>query len=294
MTKRTDNAAAEAGTLHAYLRDISRLPRMTVDEERAAGARIQQGDEQALNRLVEANLRFVVSHAKRYRGLGVAFLDLIHEGNLGLIEAARRFDPSHNVKFISYAVWWIRQAIVHTLSDQGRIVSLPERLSGPAARLARHLSALSTELDRPPTMLELADDLDISESDAGALMQISGDDVSLSDRTGRADEGRGREVGDLLPQKIEPPVEEALVHEAVLEQLKLAIKQELSENERNVMLMRFGLDDGDAKTLQDIGDRLVPPVSRERVRQIEARAKEKLRRSTRLRGMRSALNGRIR
>ncbi len=290
MTKRGDNAAAEAETLHAYLSEIARLPRMTVDEEREAGARIQQGDEQALNRLVEANLRFVVSYAKRYRGLGVAFLDLIHEGNLGLIEAARRFDPSRNVKFITYAVWWIRQAIVHTLSDQSRIVSLPERLSGPAARLAQHLSKLATELERPPTMLELAADLDISESDADALMRISGDEVSLSDSTGRADQGGGRQVGDLLRQKTEPPVEESLVHEAVIDQLKLAIKNELSENERKVMLMRFGLDDGEAKTLQEIGDRLVPPVSRERVRQIEARAKEKLRRSSRLKGMRSALN----
>ena len=290
MTKQTDSRAAEADTLHVYLREIGRLPRMTVDEERAVGARIQQGDEQALNRLVEANLRFVVSYAKRYRGLGVAFLDLIHEGNLGLIEAARRFDPSHKVKFITYAVWWIRQRVVHALSDQSRIVSLPERLSGPAARLARHLSALSTELDRPPTMVELADDLDISESDAGALVHISGDEVSLNDRTGRTDEGGGRQIGDLLTQKTEPPVEEALVHEAVIEQLKLAIRKELNENERKVMLMRFGLDDGEAKTLQDIGDRLVPPVSRERVRQIEARAKEKLRRSTRLRGMRTALD----
>lgn len=290
MTKRTGNGAAEAATLHAYLREISRLPRMTADEERAAGARIQQGDEAALNRLVEANLRFVVSYAKRYRGLGVAFLDLIHEGNLGLIEAARRFDPSHNVKFITYAVWWIRQRVVHTLSDQGRIVSLPERLSGPAGRLASHRSALSAELDRPPTMVELADDLEISESDAGALMQVSGDDVSLNDRAGGSDEGDGRRIGDLLPQKTEPPVEEALVHEAVMEQLKLAIRKELNENERKVMLMRFGLDDGEAKTLQVIGERLVPPVSRERVRQIEERAKQKLRRSKRLRGMRSALN----
>jgi RNA polymerase primary sigma factor len=290
VTRRTDNASADAGTLNAYLIEISKLPRMTAADERAAGVLIQQGDAQALNRLVEANLRFVVSYAKRYRGLGVAFLDLIHEGNLGLIEAARRFDPSRDVKFITYAVWWIRQAIVHILSDQGRIVSLPERLSGPAARLASHLATLQAALDRPPTLLELGDDLDISESDAGALLQISGDEVSLNDRTGRADQGGGRQIGDLLPQQAVPPVEETLVHRAVLNQLKMAIRQELNRHERAVMLMRFGLDDGESKTLEQIGRRLVPPVSRERVRQIEARAKEKLRRSVRLRGMRNVLS----
>ena len=290
MTRRTDNASAEAETLHAYLHEIAQLPRMTAGEEHAAGLRIQQGDEQALNRLVEANLRFVVSYAKRYRGLGVPFLDLIHEGNLGLIEAARRFDPARNVKFITYAVWWIRQSVVHTLSDQSRIFSLPAKLSGPAARLGQHLASLVSQLDRQPTMHELAEDLDISDADADALMLISGDEVSLSDRIGRADEGGGRQVGDVLPQESEPPIDESLVQEAVVEQLRQAIRRELNDHERKVMMMRFGLDGGDPLTLQEVGDRLTPPVSRERVRQIEARAKEKLRRSRRLRGMRSALN----
>src|SRR5438874_2832492 len=119
----------DAGTLSAYLREIAKLPRLTVDEERALGARIREDrDELAITRLVEANLRFVVSYAKRYRGLGVSFLDLIHEGNLGLIEAARRFDPTRNVKFISYAVWWIREAMMHVLSYQMRAFSFPPKL----------------------------------------------------------------------------------------------------------------------------------------------------------------------
>jgi RNA polymerase primary sigma factor len=285
VTKRSDNPSAEAETLRAYLSEIAKIPRLSVEEEREVGRLAQAGDEAALQRLVEANLRFVVSYAKRYRGLGVPFLDLIHEGNLGLIEAARRFDPNRNVKFITYAVWWIRQSLLHILSDQSRIFSVPAKLSGPASRLSQHLLALSTQLERTPTTQELANDLDISEADAGALLQISGDEVSLSDHIGGADDRR--ELGDLLPQIMMPGVEDELVHEAVADQLHKAIN-ELGPKERLVMRMRFGLEGGEPQTLQEIGDRL--KLSRERVRQIESRAKEKLRRSVRLQGMKSALN----
>jgi RNA polymerase primary sigma factor len=287
VTRRSDNPSAEAETLRAYLSEIARIPRLTADEERDLGRRSQQGDDAAIQRLVEANLRFVVSYAKRYRGLGVAFLDLIHEGNLGLIEAARRFDPSRNVKFITYAVWWIRQSLLHILSDQSRIFSVPAKLSGPASRLSRHLAALSTALERAPTTQELADDLEISESDADALLQISGDEVSLSDRIGHGAQDDGRELGDLLPQIMMPSVDDELVHEAIASQLHKAI-DELGQKERLVMRMRFGLEGKEPLTLQEIGDRL--KLSRERVRQIESRAKEKLRRSVRLQGMKSALN----
>lgn len=285
MTRRSDNPSAEAETLRAYLSEIARIPRLTVDEEREIGRRAQTGDEAALTRLVEANLRFVVSYAKRYRGLGVPFLDLIHEGNLGLIEAARRFDPGRNVKFITYAVWWVRQSLLHILSDQSRIFSVPAKLSGPASRLSQHLAALSVQLERAPTTQELADDLEISEADAGALLQISGDEVSLSDHVGGADDRR--EIGDLLPQIMMPGVEDELVHEAIIDQLHKAL-DDLGPKERLVMRMRFGLEGGEPQTLQEIGDHL--KLSRERVRQIEARAKEKLRHSVRLRGMKSALN----
>jgi RNA polymerase primary sigma factor len=286
VAKRSIDPSADAETLRAYLGEIGKIPALTVEQERELGARIRQGDEAALRRLVEANLRFVVSYAKRYRGLGVPFLDLIHEGNLGLIEAARRFDPMRNVKFISYAVWWIRQALLHILSDQSRIVSVPTKLSGPASKLGRHLAALATQLDRDPTAQELADDLDISEADATALMQIRGEDVSLSDRVGGGREDR-REVEDVLEQVMIPAVDEALVHEAVVDQLRKAVA-ELGKKERDVMRLRFGLDGGEAKTLQEVGDRL--RLSRERVRQIESRAKEKLRQSTRLQGVKSSLN----
>jgi RNA polymerase primary sigma factor len=201
------------------------------------------------------------------------------------MEAARRFDPARNVKFISYAVWWIRQALLHVLSDQSRIISVPPKLSGPASKLGRHLAALSTQLDRSPTTQELADDLDISEADANALMQIRGEDVSLSDRVGGREDRR--EVEDVLEQVMIPAVDEEMVHEAVVDQLRKAVA-ELGEKEREVMRLRFGLDGGDPKTLQEVGDRL--KLSRERVRQIESRAKEKLRQSTRLQGVKSSLN----
>jgi len=286
VAKRPIDPSADAETLRAYLGEIGKIPALTVEEERELGALVRQGDEAALRRLVESNLRFVVSYAKRYRGLGVPFLDLIHEGNLGLMEAARRFDPDRNVKFISYAVWWVRQALLHVLSDQGRIISVPPKLSGPASKLGRHVAALSTQLDRDPTPRELADDLDISEADATALMQISGEDVSLSDRIGGGREDR-REVEDVLEQVMIPAVDEAMVHEAVADQLRKAVA-ELGKKERDVMRLRFGLDGGEPRTLQEVGDRL--KLSRERVRQIEVRAKEKLRQSTRLRGVKSSLN----
>lgn len=241
MSRRHAAIQEEAGTLAAYLREIAKLPRLTVDGERELGARIRRdGDAAAITSLVEANLRFVVSFAKRYRGLGVSFLDLIHEGNLGLIEAARRFDPSRNVKFITYAVWWIREAMMHVLSDQTRAFSFPPKL--------------------------------FSTLGGGA------EDVSLSDRIGA--EGRLRELGDTLVQDGVVPIEAAMIHQSDLDELAAALL-DLDGKEREVVRLRFGLEDDDPRTLQEIGDRL--HLSRERVRQIESRAKDKLRRSAKLR-----------
>ena len=231
----------DGSTLSAYLRGISKLPRLTADEERSLGARIQETqDEAAVRQLVEANLRFVVSYAKRYRGLGVSFLDLIHEGNLGLMEAARRFDPSRNVKFITYAVWWIREAMMHALADQTRVFSFPPKLF--------------------------------------ATLHNAHDDVSLNDPVGGASDG-SRELIDLIAQD-NVPIEQELIDQDALHDLADAL-QELSGKEREVMELRFGLEDDEPRTLQEIGDRL--HLSRERVRQIESRAKDKLRRSAKLR-----------
>jgi RNA polymerase primary sigma factor len=246
MSRRYGASEDDASALAAYLREIAKLPRLTVDEERALGLRIQQHrDEAAITRLVEANLRFVVSYAKRYRGHGVSFLDLIHEGNLGLIEAARRFDPARNVKFITYGVWWVREAMMHVLADQTRAFSFPPKLF--------------------------------------ATLHHGAEDVSLSEpvATDRAESrGGAREFGDLLPQDGVPAIEDELIHQSDLDELAAALL-DLDGKEREVVRLRFGLEDDEPRTLQEIGDRL--HLSRERVRQIESRAKEKLRRSAKIR-----------
>jgi RNA polymerase primary sigma factor len=223
---------------------------VSVDEERALGLRIRDdGDETAVTQLVEANLRFVVSYAKRYRGLGVSFLDLIHQGNLGLIEAARRFDPSRNVKFITYAVWWVRESMTHVLADQTRAFSFPPKMFSAMYRV-----------------------------------QGGGGDVSLSDPVngGRAgtEDSRARELGDVLQQDGVPPIEDAMIRQDDLDELTAALG-DLDGKERDVVRLRFGIGDDRPRTLQEIGDQL--GLSRERVRQIESRAKEKLRRSAKLR-----------
>src|SRR5262245_34306993 len=234
----------EASTLAAYLREISKLPRLTVDEEHALALRVREHrDDDALTRLVEANLRFVVSYAKRYRGLGVGFLDLIHEGNLGLIEAARRFDPSRNVKFITYAVWWVREAKMHVLSDQTRAFSFPPKQF--------------------------------------AVLYNAHEDVSLNQPAEgrRGEDGPRRELADLLAQD-GVPIDDEMIHQADLDELVAALS-DLDGKEQEIVRLRYGLDDDEEHTLQEIGDRM--HLSRERVRQIESRAKDKLRRSAKLR-----------
>jgi RNA polymerase primary sigma factor len=278
---------AQADALQAYLRAISKLPRLTPEQEQELGRRIQRDqDQEALRRLVEGNLRFVVSYAKRYRGLGVSFLDLIHEGNLGLMEAARRFDPGRNVKFITYAVWWIRQALTHALSTQTRAFSLPQKVSGAAARLTREVAELTEQLERMPTSSEIAADTEMSEADVAALMRLGARDVSLSDRLVAEDES-GPEIGDLI-ESPSAPIEDDLLRQSMVERVRAALS-ELDDKERAIVELRFGLDrDGEMRTLQEIGEAL--HLSRERIRQIEARAKEKLRRSKRANELRSYLN----
>lgn len=286
---RAPDAASESDALQAYLGAIAKLPRLSVEEERELGRRVKRaGDRAALRRLVEGNLRFVVSYAKRYRGLGVSFLDLIHEGNLGLMEAARRFDPDRNVKFITYAVWWIRQAITHALSLQARAFSLPQKLSGAAARMGREVAELAEQLDRAPTSREIAEGMDLSEGDVDALIRIGSNDLSLSDRigAGRGD-ADGPELADLI-ESANPPVEEDLVRRALVARVRAALN-DLDEKEREVVELRFGLDrDGEMRTLQEVGETL--HLSRERIRQIESRAKDKVRRSKRAGELRSYLN----
>ncbi len=240
MSRRPAASDQHSGTLAAYLREIARLPRLTIDEERDLGRRIQADrDPAALSRLVESNLRFVVSYAKRYRRDGVPLLDLIHEGNLGLMEAARRFDPARNVKFITYAVWWVRQSMMHVLSDHARAFSFPPKL----------FAALGSAVH----------------------------DVSLSEP---ADQRDSWSLSDRLVQDLVPAPDDLLARKSAHQDVDHAIER-LDRREREVVRLRFGFEDEEPWTLQAIGHRL--NLSRERVRQIEVRAKAKLRGSLRLR-----------
>jgi RNA polymerase primary sigma factor len=275
---------ASVDTLNVYIRDIARFKPLTADEEKELGRRIQDGDQEALKHLVESNLRFVVHYAKRYRGLGVSYMDLIHEGSLGLMEAAKRFDPGRNVKFISYGVWWVRQAIFHALSEHARVFRLPQKLSGQVSRLSTAREKLKAELERTPTTEELAERTALSTEAVEQLLLAAGDDVSLSAAVG--DEGN-LELGDTLEQELIPSVELEMIRTSFERRIQTMVV-ELEEKEREVIKMRFGLDGEDPKTLQEIGEAM--GLSRERIRQIESRAKEKLRRSLAPQGLRGYLN----
>ena len=278
------SARASVDTLNVYIREIAHFKPLTADDEKDLGRRIQQGDQEALKRLVESNLRFVVHYAKRYRGLGLAYMDLIHEGSLGLMEAAKRFDPERNVKFISYAVWWVRQAIFHALSEHARVFRLPQKLSGQVSRVTNAREKLKAELERTPTTEELAERTSLKPEEVEQLLMAAGDDVSLSAAVG--DEGN-LELGDTLEQETIPSVELELIRTSFERRIQ-GLVDDLDEKEREVIRMRFGLDGEEPKTLQEIGEAM--GLSRERIRQIESRAKEKLRRSREAQGLRGYLN----
>jgi RNA polymerase primary sigma factor len=285
VEKEVERRPATGDSLNAYIREISRFKPLSPDEEKELGRRIQRGDHKALQRLVESNLRFVVSYAKRYRGLGLSFLDLIHEGTLGLIEAAKRFDPNRNVKFISYAVWWVRQAIFHALSEHTRVFRLPQKLSGQISKVGNARQQLTTELRRSPTNEEVAEKTSLTLEEVEELLKVAGDNLSLSTAVG---EDGNLELGDTLEQETIPSVELELIKSSFEAQVRRAMLEELDEKERGVIQMRFGLDGEDPRTLQEIGEAL--GLSRERIRQIESKAKEKLRRSHLAQGLRGALN----
>jgi RNA polymerase primary sigma factor len=281
---RAGRERASLDSLNVYIRDIARFKPLAAEEEKELGRRIQSGDQEALKKLVESNLRFVVHYAKRYRGLGLAYMDLIHEGSLGLMEAAKRFDPDRNVKFISYAVWWVRQAIFHALSEHARVFRLPQKLSGQVSRLSTARERLKSELERTPTTEELAERTKLTTAEVEQLLLAAGDDVSLSAAVG--EEGN-LELGDTLEQETIPSVELEMIRES-FEQRIQSMVEDLDDKEREVIRMRFGLDGDEAKTLQEIGEAM--GLSRERIRQIESRAKEKLRRSREAQGLRGYLN----
>ncbi len=279
-----DGRRASVDTLNVYIREIAKFKPLTPDDEKVLGRKIRDGDQEALKRLVESNLRFVVHYAKRYRGLGLSYMDLIHEGSLGLMEAAKRFDPERNVKFISYAVWWVRQAIFHALSEHTRVFRLPQKLSGQVSRVTSARERLKAELERAPTTEELAERTALSPEEVQQLLLAAGDDVSLSAAVG--EEGN-LELGDTLEQESIPSVELEMIRSSFERRIQSMVG-ELDEKEREVIKMRFGLDGEEPKTLQEIGEAM--GLSRERIRQIESRAKEKMRRSREAQGLRGYLN----
>lgn len=282
--KRDESRSSGSESLKKYLKEISRLPRVTAQEERELGARIQKGDAKALRRLVEANLRFVVSYAKRYRGCGLSFLDLINEGNIGLIEAAKRFDPGKNVKFITYAVWWVRQAIIHALSDQSGAFRLPQKQANLLYRIGKAQAHLRGELKRSPSMEEIARRMEVPVEEVTNLMQVSEENISIS---ALIDEEHDFHLSDKLEQEIIPSADLILLKNSLRGLLRNALT-ELDSKEERVIRLRFGLDGADPKTLKEIGEMM--NLSRERIRQIEAQALDKLNRSQRCQMLRGYLN----
>ena len=276
--------AATSESLKKYLKEIAKFPRITVEEERRLGDLIRKGNQPALQKLVEANLRFVVSYAKRYRGCGLSFLDLINEGNIGLIEAAKRYDPKKNVKFITYAVWWIRQSVIHALSESSGAFRLPQKQANLLYRIGKTQSSMTTELARLPTNEELADRMEVSVEEITNLLQVSDENISLS---AIIDEEHDFRLSDKIEQTVIPSADKVLVRQAMRNQLRSALG-ELDEKEGRVIRLRFGLDGDEPRTLKEIGEML--NLSRERIRQIEVQALEKLRRAAKCQMLRVYLN----
>ncbi len=277
-------AASSSESLKKYLQEISKLPRITPDEEKTLGDQIQAGDRAALRTLVEANLRFVVSFAKRYRNCGLSFLDLINEGNIGLIEAAKRFNPKKNVKFITYAVWWVRQAIIHALSDQSGAFRLPQKQANLLYRIGKTISQMTLDLERAPTPDEIALKLEITTGEVISLLQVADENVSLSTVI---DEEHEFHLSDKLEQDLIPSADAELMRSSLKDHL-YACLGDLDPKEQKVLRLRFGLDESDPKTLKEIGEMM--GLSRERIRQIEAQALDKLHRSQKCQQLQGYLN----
>lgn len=258
-----------------YLKEIGRVPLLSAEEEVELAKRIEQGDEEAKRRLAEANLRLVVSIAKRYVGRGMLFLDLIQEGNMGLIKAVEKFDYRKGYKFSTYATWWIRQAITRAIADQARTIRIPVHMVETINKLIRVSRQLLQELGREPTPEEIAKEMNLSPEKVREIMKIAQEPVSLETPIGEEDDSH---LGDFIPDDdIQAPAD-AAAYELLKEQLK-EVLDTLSDREENVLRLRFGLDDGRTRTLEEVGK--VFGVTRERIRQIEAKALRKLRHPSR-------------
>lgn len=258
-----------------YLKEIGRVPLLTPEEEIELAKRIEQGDEEAKKRLAEANLRLVVSIAKRYVGRGMLFLDLIQEGNMGLIKAVEKFDYRKGYKFSTYATWWIRQAITRAIADQARTIRIPVHMVETINKLIRVSRQLLQELGREPTPEEIAKEMGMTPEKVREIMKIAQEPVSLETPIGEEDDSH---LGDFIEDQDAPAPADAAAYELLKEHLEEVLST-LTEREENVLRLRFGLDDGRARTLEEVGK--VFGVTRERIRQIEAKALRKLRHPSR-------------
>ncbi|GAC1651046.1 MAG: sigma-70 family RNA polymerase sigma factor [Gemmatimonadaceae bacterium] len=273
----------EEGSLDQYLRDISAYPLISREEEARLARLIRQKDQEALDKLVRSNLRFVVSVAKKYQNQGVSLSDLINEGNLGLIRAAHKFDETKGIKFISYAVWWIRQAILQALAEQSRIVRVPLNRAGTLHRIGKRASALLQELGREATHAEIAEGMDISEEEVAKTMSISQAHLSLDAPMTPGEDNR---LLDYLPDTLNPTPDELTFIKALTESIEEALAH-LKEREAKILRLYFGLDGSEPMTLEEIGTLL--GITRERVRQIKEKALSRLRHVSRARALESFL-----
>ena len=258
-----------------YLKEIGKVPLLTAEEEIELAKRMELGDEEAKKKLCEANLRLVVSIAKRYVGRGMLFLDLIQEGNLGLIKAVDKFDWKKGYKFSTYATWWIRQAITRSIADQARTIRIPVHMVETINKLIRISRQLLQEYGREPTPEEIAKEMDITVEKVREILKIDQEPVSLETPIGEEEDSH---LGDFIPDDDVPAPSEAAAFSMLKEQL-VEVLDTLTERERKVLKLRFGLEDGRARTLEEVGRQF--DVTRERIRQIEAKALRKLRHPSR-------------
>ena len=267
-----------------YLKEIGKVPLLTAEEEIELAKRMENGDEEAKKRLAEANLRLVVSIAKRYVGRGMLFLDLIQEGNLGLIKAVEKFDYNKGFKFSTYATWWIRQAITRAIADQARTIRIPVHMVETINKLIRVSRQLLQELGREPTPEEIAEEMGMSVERVREILKISQEPVSLETPIGEEEDSH---LGDFIQDDNVPVPADAAAFTLLKEQL-VEVLGTLTEREQKVLRLRFGLDDGRARTLEEVGKEF--NVTRERIRQIEAKALRKLRHPSRSRKLKDYLD----